>query len=169
MKYLSRPSLPALLVLCAMATPAEADCLRSDAATTDSAPLAIDLNRQGILYARGRGVARNPRLAFRFFRQLALDGYTPAMVNLGTMYEQGMTGKRDHRRAYAWIRAALALGVPPEDYEETLFKLGMIAGRLGTGRMADAELLAVGIADAIAGRCGAPEHDAGTMASASVP
>ena len=170
MKHLIMPLLPALIVLWAVAAPAAADCPQPDLAAMDYAPLAgsarasdhmpaVDLNRMGIMYARGRGVAKNPRLASRLFRQLALDGYTPAMVNLGTMYEQGMTGRRDHRLAYAWIRAALALGVPAQDYDETLFKLGMIAGRLGAGRMAGAENLAVSIADAIAGTMafGCPE------------
>jgi hypothetical protein len=103
------------------------------------------INRLGIQYARGRGVARDYKIAFRMFRQLALDGYTPGMVNLGTLYEMGPVGLRNHRRAYAWIRAALALGVPKEDYDATLFKLGMIAGRLGAAKVSGAERLAVSI------------------------
>jgi len=105
------------------------------------------INRLGIQYARGRGVAKDYKLAFRMFRQLALDGYTPGMVNLGTLYEMGPVGLRNHRRAYAWIRAALALGVPKEDYDATLFKLGMIAGRLGAAKVSGAERLAVSIVE----------------------
>jgi len=103
------------------------------------------INRLGIQYARGRGVAKDYKLAFRMFRQVALDGYTPGMVNLGTLYEMGPIGLRNHRRAYAWIRAALALGVPEEDYDATLFKLGMIAGRLGPAKVSGAERLAMSI------------------------
>jgi hypothetical protein len=103
------------------------------------------LNYLGIMYARGRGVQKSARIATKLFRQLAMDGYTPAMVNLGTLYERGSAGRRDHRRAYAWIRAALALGVPKEDYDATLFKLGMIAVHLGTGQTMSAERLALAI------------------------
>jgi TPR repeat protein len=162
MKYAAKSLLLIVLGVAAMRT-AAADCT-----ATEVAP--ISLNRTAIMYARGRGVAKNTPLASTLFRRMALDGYTPAMVNLGTMYEQGMTGRRDHRRAYAWIRAALALGVPKEDYEATLFKLGIIAGRMGTARLGGAEALAVSIADEIAGRCGRPqERPADTTAMASEP
>ena len=110
------------------------------------------LNRLGIMYARGRGVPKSEKLATKLFRQLAMDGYTPAMVNLGTLYERGRAGRRDHRQAYAWIRAALALGVPKEDYDATLFKLGMIAVHLGTGQTTSAERLALAIIDRIGER-----------------
>ena len=111
------------------------------------------LNRLGIMYARGRGVPKSARLATKLFRQLAMDGYTPAMVNLGTLYERGRAGRRDHRRAYAWIRAALALGVPKEDYDATLFKLEMIAVHLGTAQTTSAERLALAIIGRIGERC----------------
>jgi TPR repeat protein len=107
------------------------------------------INRLGIQYARGRGVVKDYKLALRMFRQLALDGYTPGMVNLGTLYAMGPIGLRNHRRAYAWIRAALALGVPEEDYDATLFKLGVIAGRLGAAKVSGAERLAMSIIESI--------------------
>jgi TPR repeat protein len=111
------------------------------------------LNRLGIMYAQGRGVPKSARLAMKLFRQLAMDGYTPAMVNLGTLYERGRAGRRDHRQAYAWIRAALALGVPKKDYDATLFKLGMIAVHLGTVQTTSAERLALAVIDRIGERC----------------
>jgi hypothetical protein len=116
------------------------------------------LNRIGIMYAQGRGVPKSSRLATKLFRQLAMAGYTPAMVNLGTIYERGIAGRRDHRQAYAWIRAALTLGVPKDDYEATLFKLGMIAARLGTAHTALAERRALMIIENIAQRCERAEH-----------
>jgi TPR repeat protein len=130
---------------------AEADCDPSGVPTIVESHFI--LNHLGIMYARGRGVPKSARLATKLFRQLAMDGYTPAMVNLGTLYERGSAGRRDHRRAYAWIRAALALGVPKEDYEVTLFKLGMIAVHLGTGETTSAERLALAIIQRIGERC----------------
>src|SRR5271168_3908601 len=59
---------------------------------TDSPPsadrdLREAVNRLAIMYARGRGLPKKPRLAFKLFRTMAIEGYTPAMVNLGTIYE----------------------------------------------------------------------------------
>ena len=136
------------------------------AALFDERQSAYVRNRIGIMYARGRGVSRNDRLASTIFRQLALDGYTPAMVNLGTLYERGVAGRRNHLRAYAWIRAALALGVPKEEYDATLFKLGMIAQRLGPSRTQGAERLAMRIVDAVGTQCeGSGERYTDTLAA----
>jgi TPR repeat protein len=82
------------------------------------------------------------------FRLLAMAGYTPGMVNLGTLYELVLSGRRDHRLAYAWIKAALLLGVPERDYDATLFKLGLIAGKLGDTRVRSADQLALSIVEA---------------------
>ena len=125
----------------------------NDPSATSSAEQHFILNHLGIMFARGRGVPKSAKLARKLFRQVAMDGYTPAMVNLGTLYERGSAGPRDHRRAYAWIRAALALGVPKKDYDTTLFKLGIIAFHLGTGQTASAERLALIIIHRIGERC----------------
>jgi len=111
------------------------------------------LNLLGIRYAKGQGVKRNPRLAMRFFLQSAIQGYTPAMANLGTLYEIGATGHSDFQRAYAWVRAALSLGVPEEDRDETVSKLWMIAARLSPDRIESAERLADAIATRIVETC----------------
>jgi TPR repeat protein len=110
------------------------------------------INHLGIRYARGRGVAKDSRAALKMFKMLAVEGYTPGMVNLGIAYELGLSGRRDHRRAYAWIRAALALGVPQDDYEATIFKLGVVVGKLGIARLGSADRLAAGIVEEIIGR-----------------
>src|ERR1700728_4633934 len=110
------------------------------------------INRLGIRYARGRGVAKDSRAALKMFKMLAVEGYTPGMVNLGIAYELGLSGRRDHRRAYAWIRAALALGVPQDDYDATVFKLGIVVGKLGIARLGSADRLATGIVEEIISR-----------------
>jgi TPR repeat protein len=111
------------------------------------------VNRLAIMYARGRGLPKRPRLALKLFQKLAVEGYAPAMVNLGTIYELGLASRPDHRRAYAWIRAGLSLGVPEEDRDATAFKLGMIAARLNTVQIRAAELFATSITEAIAAQC----------------
>src|SRR6202142_2375896 len=116
--------------------------------TTASQELSA-LNLLGIRYARGQGVKRNPALAKRFFLRSAAQGYTPAMANLGTLYEIGAMKHSDFQRAYAWVRTALIFGVPEEDHDETVLKLWVIAARLDPGRIEDAERLAGAIATRI--------------------
>jgi TPR repeat protein len=139
-------------VLC----PSFADCAPASR-TAASSPLdqreLIALNLLGIRYAKGRGVKRNPGLAVRFFLRSATQGYTPAMANLGTLYEIGAMRHSDFQRAYAWVRAALSFGVPEEDHDETVLKLWMIAARLGPDRIEEAERLADVIATRIVESC----------------
>jgi TPR repeat protein len=106
------------------------------------------LNHLGISYAKGAQGKRNPRLAMRFFLRAAMQGYTPAMANLGTLYQMGALGRPNLPRAYAWVRAALSFGVPEEDHDATVMKLGMIAARLAPREIDHSE----GIAEAIAAR-----------------
>ena len=79
-----------------------------------------NLNLLGIRYAKGNGVERNPGIAMRLFLRSAMRGYTPAMANLGTLYETGAMGHPNFQRAYAWVRAALSFGVPEEDHDATV-------------------------------------------------
>jgi len=111
------------------------------------------LNLLGIQYVKGRGVKRNPLMAMRYFLRSAMHGYTPAMANIGTLYENGATGHTNLRRAYAWVRTALAFGVPEEEHDMTVFKLGMLAARLGSDNIERAEMLAEVIATRIVETC----------------
>ena len=114
------------------------------------------MNQLGIMYARGRGVIKDYGIARKWFRQSALQGYPPAMVNLGTMYQLGAGGHRNYRRAYAWIRVALAFGVPEPGRDATIFKLGMIASKLGPTNATRSERLARDIAAKITKQCQMP-------------
>jgi TPR repeat protein len=142
----------ALMSLCILAPrPSVAECARESRGAAlfpqvrqkaaDGDELS-SLNLLGIRYAKGQGVKRNPGLAMRFFLRSAIQGYTPAMANIGTLYEIGAMRHSDFRRAYAWVRAALRFGVPEEDQDQTVLKLWMIAAQLGPDRIAGAERLA---------------------------
>jgi len=111
------------------------------------------LNLLGIRYAEGQGVKKNPSMAMRFFLRSAMQGYTPAMANIGTLYEIGATGHRNLSRAYAWVRAALSFGMPQEDHDTTVLKLGMIAAQLGSDDIGAAERLAETIATRVVETC----------------
>jgi hypothetical protein len=123
------------------------------------------LNQLGIRYAKGQGVAINRGLAMRFFLRSAIQGYTPAMANLGTLYEIGAKNRADFRRAYAWVRTALSFGVPEQDHDATMLKLGMIAARLGPDRIESAERLAEAIATRIVESCACSPGQATELAS----
>jgi hypothetical protein len=111
------------------------------------------LNLLGIRYAKGQGVKRNPGLAVRLFLRSAIQGYTPAMANIGTLYETGAIGQSDFQRAYAWVRAALWFDMREENHDQTVLKLWMIAARLGPDRIESAERLADAIATRIVESC----------------
>jgi TPR repeat protein len=123
----------------------------------------VAINRLGIMYARGWGVAKSYNRAFKLFKQLAMEGYTPGMVNLGILYEIAPAGRRNHRRAYAWVRAALALGVPKDEYDATIFKLGLIAGKLRLKKLDSAERLAVAIVANVTPRCDSSQDPYATI------
>ena len=147
-----------LVSLCiSMLAPSAAECAsesrKTQAGEMDQRELSA-LNLLGIRYARGHGVKRNAGLARRFFLRSAIQGYTPAMANLGTLYAIGAMRHPDFRLAYAWVRAALSFGVPEEDHDATVFKLGMIAARLGPDRVDSADKLARVIAARIVESCG---------------
>jgi hypothetical protein len=112
------------------------------------------MNRQGIMYAHGRSVARSYEMAMTWFRKSTLLSYPPAMANLGAMYQMGSTRHRNYRRTYAWLRVALACGVPAPDHDPAVYKLGMLAANIGPTGTARAERLAKGIAAKLAGRPG---------------
>jgi TPR repeat protein len=112
------------------------------------------MNLLGIKFAEGEGVSKNPQIAVKLFWESAMQGYTPAMANLGTLYEKGGAGRPDLRRAYAWLRAAAFFGVPKESRDSTMFRLGMLAERLGRRKIIAAERLASNIAARVIEACG---------------
>lgn len=111
------------------------------------------LNEMGIRYAKGQSVKKNPALAMRYFLRSAMRGYTPAMANMGTLYEIGVTGEPNLYRAYAWLRTAVFFGVPEEDHDGAVLRLGMIAARLGSDNVHAAERLAGSISRRIIETC----------------
>lgn len=110
------------------------------------------MNGLGIMYFLGRGVDRNSRIALGLFRRAALQGDVPAMVNLALLYDSHTIRHRDSISAYVWLRAALSFGVPDEARDGVVFRLGMIASRLGPANAAHAEHLASGLIQEISER-----------------
>ena len=74
-----------------------------------------DANAQfnvGLLYANGKGVAKDPRQAAEWYRKAAAQGVAAAEYNLGVMYANGDGVRRDVHEAVKWLQAASDHGIP---------------------------------------------------------
>ena len=60
----------------------------------------------GIMHAEGKGVARDPAAAIRWFTRAAQKGYAEAEFRLGVIYEFGHGVPEDKSRARHWYRLA---------------------------------------------------------------
>ena len=63
------------------------------------------------------------------------------MKNLGVLYANGDSVKRDNLVAYAWIGAALEAGLKGEDREVAIQELDTLAEELGSKELASARKL----------------------------
>jgi TPR repeat protein len=126
---------------------------------------AAAMNGLGMMYALGRGVGQNYGTALDLFRRAGLQGQVPGMVNVGLLYDRH-TNRPDHSVfAYAWLRAALSFGVPDEDRDSIVFRLGMIASRIGETNASRAERLASILVEDIGQRVGYPKNQPTESAS----
>ena len=62
------------------------------------------------MYYRGAGVALDYSEAARWTQKSAGQGYAPAQVDFGYLYEQGKGVPLDYVRAYKWYKLAAAGG-----------------------------------------------------------
>jgi hypothetical protein len=65
-------------------------------------------NNLGVLYASGRGVAKDDKQAAFWFRKAADQGEAMAQFNLGRMYFNGTGAPKDYVQAYLWTNLAAA-------------------------------------------------------------
>jgi len=109
----------------AAARKAAADRAASDKAAADKAaankaaafrqPATEPLSAQAMFdkgneYYFGRGVSKDYKQAFSWFRKAADAGNTTAMANLGVMYEHGYGVETDYNQALTWNRKAAEAG-----------------------------------------------------------
>ena len=64
----------------------------------------------GVMYADGRGVARDDAEAVRWYRRAAEQGNASGQVNLGLRYSTGRGVARDDAEAVRWYRRAAEQG-----------------------------------------------------------
>lgn len=80
--------------------------LRDTVSTTEPATL----NQRGLARYFGNGVEKDLGLARELFLQAAEQGYAPAQVNLGIMYDHGDGVARDYQQARYWYQKAADQG-----------------------------------------------------------
>jgi len=68
-------------------------------------------NNLGVMYANGRGVAKDDRSAVEWFQKAANQGYAAAQANLGEMYADGRGVAKDERKAVEWFQKAADQGL----------------------------------------------------------
>ena len=64
----------------------------------------------GQLYATGKGVKENDKIALRWFRKAADQGNANAQNNVGLIYSQGSGVAKNYAEASAWFDKAIAQG-----------------------------------------------------------
>lgn len=70
-------------------------------------------NGLGAIYSRGgRGVPRDDKKAFRWYRLAAEQGLADAQDSLGNMYASGLFVAQDYVKAVEWLRLAADQGFP---------------------------------------------------------
>ena len=84
----------------------EASPLLKQQAVSDS----ISANLYGVLLARGLGIPRDEREAFRLFSDAAGKGNVAAMYNLSFSYFDGEGVSKDHVKGLNWLRKAADAG-----------------------------------------------------------
>ncbi|MFN3483139.1 MAG: tetratricopeptide repeat protein [Rhabdaerophilum calidifontis] len=82
------------------------DALR-EAALGGNAPALFEI---GARFADGRGTARNPQAAARWFEQAAAAGHAPAQYRLASLYRGGRGITKDQALAFQWFDRAAAQG-----------------------------------------------------------
>jgi localization factor PodJL len=61
-------------------------------------------------FGDGRGVQKDPRLAFVWYQRAAMHGFAPAQFRLGSLYEHGIGTEIDMQRAKIWYGRAAEQG-----------------------------------------------------------
>ena len=94
--------------------------------------------RVGVTYEDGKGVSKDYRQAFMWYRRAAEQGYEGAQFNLGVMYEAGRGVPKDLVQAYAWYDLAQAQEV--ENAKEWRDELELNAKELAEAQALSAQI-----------------------------
>jgi len=66
----------------------------------------------GVLYAKGEGVPKDEKEAYKWFEKAALNNYPPSQYNMGMAYLRGKYHYKDKSLAVKWLEKAAKRGHP---------------------------------------------------------
>ena len=97
--------------------------------------------RLGVMYAEGRGVARDDAEAVRWFRLAAGQGDAEAQGGLGFAYGAGRGVEQDFVASYMWLTLAIATLTGVTQHGATKFR-DTIAAAMTSAQITEAQRLA---------------------------
>lgn len=78
-------------------------------------------NTLGLIYEQGKGVVRNPQIAFEYYEKAAEQDYVTAQINAGICYEYGQGVTKNLQKAFEWYEKAAKQGHPRAQWTLGLF------------------------------------------------
>jgi len=75
----------------------------------------------GWIYQTGKGVKKNPKIAFNWYRKAAIQQHVIAQNNLGVAYEQGLGVRKNAKKAAKWYKDSAEWG-----YSFAQYNLGVL-------------------------------------------
>ena len=64
----------------------------------------------GLIYLKGKGIAKNYKQAFDWFQKAALQGHVEAQTKLGAIYYTGQGVPKNYKQAFHWFQKAAIQG-----------------------------------------------------------
>jgi len=97
----------------------------------------------GVMYERGRGVAKDQATAVDWYRKAADQGNAKAQFNLGFRYSAGQDVPKDEVKAYMWLNLAAAQRTvfKDEDRRRIIETRDIVALNMAPAQLAEAKKL----------------------------
>ena len=99
------------------------------------------------MYSDGRGVPRDDAKAIEWFLKAANQGFAPAQINLGVLYERGQGVPKDFVQGYKWLSLSTSrFHESDREYRDKALAMREALAKLMTpAEIAEAERLRAGL------------------------
>jgi TPR repeat protein len=88
----------------------------------------------GLRYDEGKGVAKNPVEAVKWFRKAAEQNFAAAQYNLRVCYYKGEGVAKDQVEAYKWLLLAARQGDEDAKYDTTILESKLTPEQIAEGQ-----------------------------------
>ena len=96
----------------------------------------------GLMYYKGRAVAKNYTEAVKWWRLAAGKGFAEALNNLGMMYGNGDGVPQDYVEAHKWFDLAASHHPPGRKLRKSVHDRDFLAKKMTSAQIAEAQRLA---------------------------